>query len=102
MEMPPCPWESTLACHWLAIEGIQPAIPENPLPSQRTVIGKKRRADGAEVDVKPEVKHVLTKELQLFFQQVSTNLQPNPTTNPKLGPRDSFTHSIFSDNLCRL
>jgi len=69
MELPPCPYESSLACHWLAVEGVQPSIPENPLPSQRATIQKKRKADSS-VDVKPEVKHVLTKELQLFFQQV--------------------------------
>ena len=28
--LPPCPVDVTYMAHWLAIEGVQPAIPENP------------------------------------------------------------------------
>lgn len=28
--LPKCPRDTTLSSHWLAIEGVQPAIPQNP------------------------------------------------------------------------
>ena len=31
--LPPLPVDTTLRAHWLAVDGVQPAIPENPAPS---------------------------------------------------------------------
>ena len=28
--LPPCPREPCIVAHWLAVEGVQPAIPQNP------------------------------------------------------------------------
>lgn len=30
--LPKAPLDTTVVAHWLAIEGVQPAIPENPPP----------------------------------------------------------------------
>lgn len=30
--LPKAPLDAAVVAHWLAIEGVQPAIPENPLP----------------------------------------------------------------------
>jgi len=59
--LPKAPLEVTFRAHWLAIEGVQPLIPENPLPDGMDVVGtaKKRKAvdsDGAEKD--PTVQEV--------------------------------------------
>ncbi|KAE8733998.1 Transcription initiation factor TFIID subunit 6 [Hibiscus syriacus] len=65
------PIDTSVTSHWLAIEGIQPEIPENAsveAPSD----GKKAefKEDGTSVDVKLPVKHVLSRELQLYFDEI--------------------------------
>ncbi|TYH13335.1 hypothetical protein ES288_A06G134100v1 [Gossypium darwinii] len=62
---------TTITSHWLAIEGIQPTIPENAsieAPSD----GKKAeyKEDGISIDVKLPIKHVLSRELQLYFDKI--------------------------------
>lgn len=80
--LPKAPLEVTFRAHWLAIEGVQPLIPENPLPDGMDVVGtaKKRKAvdsDGAEKD--PTVQEVLSQELQLYYENVtSAVLQGSP------------------------
>ncbi|TYH74971.1 hypothetical protein ES332_D05G440700v1 [Gossypium tomentosum] len=69
--LPKSPLDTSVTSHWLAIEGIQPAIPENAsieAPSD----GKKAeyKEDGLSVDVKLPVKHVLSRELQLYFDKI--------------------------------
>ncbi|KAK5774911.1 hypothetical protein PVK06_042773 [Gossypium arboreum] len=70
--------DTSVTSHWLAIEGIQPAILENAsieAPSD----GKKveYKEDGLSVDVKLPIKHVLSRELQtnlvamqLYFDKI--------------------------------
>jgi len=81
--LPKAPLEVTFRAHWLAIEGVQPLIPENPLPDGMDVLGsgKKRKAadltDGADKD--PTVQEVLPQELQLYYENVtSAVLQGSP------------------------
>ncbi|TYJ38730.1 hypothetical protein E1A91_A04G012700v1 [Gossypium mustelinum] len=69
--LPKAPLDTSVTSHWLAIEGIQPAIPENAsieAPSD----GKKAeyKEDGLSVDVKLPIKHVLSRELQLYFDKI--------------------------------
>jgi transcription initiation factor TFIID subunit 6 len=89
----------------LAIEGVQPTIPQNvaikegtrthyarmltdefsiepsaPTPATTTPSGraKKRKtaaATSTAIEVKPQVKHVLSKELQLYFEKITTTLK---------------------------
>eukprot|EP00656_Telonema_subtile_P007125 TRINITY_DN13336_c0_g1_i1.p1 TRINITY_DN13336_c0_g1~~TRINITY_DN13336_c0_g1_i1.p1 ORF type:complete len:436 (-),score=138.31 TRINITY_DN13336_c0_g1_i1:302-1609(-) len=72
MELPEAPLEPALQCHWLAVEGLQPRSHHNPTPDSDwdSSKSKKRKLEDANVQVKTKVKHVLSKELQLFFQQV--------------------------------
>ncbi|KAK9454248.1 hypothetical protein V1511DRAFT_503193 [Dipodascopsis uninucleata] len=83
MPLPKVPREVSFTAHWLAIEGVQPAIPQNPLPDEgrsslTSAGGSDSRgqpsiggsAGSAEVEVKPLVKHALSKELQLYFERV--------------------------------
>ncbi|KAG2719440.1 hypothetical protein I3760_03G266500 [Carya illinoinensis] len=75
MPLPKAPLDTAVHCHWLAIEGVQPAIPENAsveviaAPSD----GKKleQKDDGLPVDIKLPVKHVLSRELQLYFDKIT-------------------------------
>lgn len=93
-ELPKVPRQATFTAHWLAIEGVQPTIPQNPLaleikalpPIARGAVllvlsndvlglaeetkdaGRKKK--DKDVEVKPLVKHVLSKELKLYFDKV--------------------------------
>lgn len=95
--LPSAPRQVTFKCHWLAINGVQPEIPQNPpKPSRQAAAaqpGENASGDAAapggpsaaaraieEAEIKPPVRHVLTKEQQLFFEKItSTLLGVDPT-----------------------
>jgi transcription initiation factor TFIID subunit 6 len=58
--------------HWLAIDGVQPAIKENP--SSEDIEERKRRiktgSENERVEHKAQVKHLLSKEMQLYYETV--------------------------------
>ena len=69
--------------HWLAVEGVQPTIPQNPTAADsrnQELVPKGTGAAaslaaltaGDNVTVKPPVKHILSKELQLYFERICT------------------------------
>lgn len=102
LQVPPVPLEVTVATHWLAIDGVQPSISQNPPPdsaSAAAALASKLppRADrsllnggvaethGAVhmqqaqtqpkcLDIKPVLKHVLSRELQLYYDHVTAAL----------------------------
>lgn len=102
-ELPRIPRQTTFTAHWLAIEGVQPLIPQNPLPADimntppiirgavTSTLGKEiastavgdpskgtvdrvasnnRQLTDKDAEIKPLVKHVLSKELRLYFDKV--------------------------------
>ncbi|KAK6459683.1 TATA-binding protein-associated factor [Scheffersomyces xylosifermentans] len=104
-ELPKVPRQTTFTAHWLAIEGVQPMVPQNPLPAEikslppiirgatssmlgndilnlgqsgdnkdsaqgSSVATKDKKPTEKESEVKPLVKHVLSKELKLYFDKV--------------------------------
>ncbi|ODV89245.1 hypothetical protein CANCADRAFT_58223 [Tortispora caseinolytica NRRL Y-17796] len=80
--LPKVPKQVAFTAHWLAIEGVQPAIPENPTPDEiqslpATIKGldvSRAAATASNVQVKPLVKHILSKELQLYFERIAEAL----------------------------
>lgn len=77
------------SAHWLALEGVQPTIPQNPTineGSSRDLLPKAgpgtstttatlaAMADSSTSTTKPLVKHILSKELQLYFEKVTTSI----------------------------
>ncbi|KAL7751824.1 histone H4-like TAF Taf6, SAGA complex subunit [Sorochytrium milnesiophthora] len=61
--LPKLPMEISFTGHWLAIEGVQPAIPQNPPPQVK--------ADAADSTKSTLVKDVLSKELQIYYEKIS-------------------------------
>jgi transcription initiation factor TFIID subunit 6 len=88
--LPKVPREITFTAHWLAVEGVQPSIPQNPTASNHADLLPKgpnanphlAAANGLDnVSVKPLVKHVLSKESQELFAKLSSALLDE--TNPE-------------------
>lgn len=86
--LPKAPLDTAVVAHWLAIEGVQPAIPENPPPEALQTISmpsdnKKPefKDEGALVDIKLPIKHLLSRELQLYFDKI-TELTVNKSESP--------------------
>ncbi|KAI9777250.1 MAG: hypothetical protein M1839_008980 [Geoglossum umbratile] len=80
--LPKVPKEISFTAHWLAVEGVQPSIPQNPSSTDSRssdLISKAAGANaglasisgGDNVTVKPLVKHILSKELQIYFERIS-------------------------------
>lgn len=89
--LPKVPRELTMTAHWLAVEGVQPSIPQNPTSAAETGSQKNGATEllpkGAGANpylpaltgmdnptVKPLVKHVLSQELQLYFGKITQAL----------------------------
>ena len=67
---PPVSWHA----HWLAVEGQQPMIPENPLPSdvKATTFRPAVEEENKSLDtiIKPMLSHVMTKEASLYYEKI--------------------------------
>ena len=79
------------AAHWLAVEGVQPSIPQNPTAADARAQELMPKGAGAHpqlaalsgaapgtgpdgATLRPLVKHVLSKELQLYFERVCAGM----------------------------
>ncbi|GJP76286.1 hypothetical protein CLOP_g6660 [Closterium sp. NIES-67] len=97
--LPPASQDVSVAAHWLAVEGVQPATPENTppaaMPPSAAVKAEAGRTGDASaqrgaagpgrvevVEVKMPVKHVLSKELQLYFERVTELLLLTARSTP--------------------
>ncbi|XP_058070769.1 transcription initiation factor TFIID subunit 6 [Magnolia sinica] len=74
--LPKAPLDTAVLTHWLAIEGVQPAIPENAPVEALVAPSENKKSDhskedGLPVDIKLPVKHVLSRELQLYFDKIT-------------------------------
>ncbi|KAI9788599.1 MAG: hypothetical protein M1835_002185 [Candelina submexicana] len=81
--LPKVPREVSFTAHWLAVEGVQPSISQNPTAADARGQELVPKGPGANpnlaaingndnVSVKPLVKHILSKELQLYFERICT------------------------------
>lgn len=72
----PIPVEPSFTTHWLAINGVQPKIPQNPsFPSSKEHTSRKRSLgadEPSEVEVTPLSQHALTAEEQSWLERVTS------------------------------
>lgn len=79
--LPKAPLDASVTAHWLAIEGVQPAIPENaPIEAPSETRKCDYKEDGLPVDIKLPVKHVISRELQLYFSKITELILNKPST----------------------
>ncbi|KAG6006966.1 hypothetical protein E4U21_006586 [Claviceps maximensis] len=88
--LPKVPRDVSFTAHWLAIEGVQPSIPQNPTTAESRSQELLPKGPGANpalaalagndnVAVKPSVKHIVSKELILYFDKIQAAvLDDNP------------------------
>ncbi|ETV98945.1 hypothetical protein, variant 1 [Aphanomyces invadans] len=75
--LPVIPLEPVVHMHWLAVEGVQPKITENDVDeptidhTSTTSVTLNAPNPSSGVERKPLVKHVLTDEMQLYFEKVT-------------------------------
>lgn len=67
------PMHPVLNLHWLAVDGVQPMIPENESAEDDSSCHTSIKDDAftSNVDRKPLVKHVLSEEMQLYYTKVT-------------------------------
>lgn len=132
-ELPRVPRQLTFTAHWLAIEGVQPTIPQNPMASEiknlppiargaissvlsndllststandsvvtgaaddvKDPASRHKKKTDKDVEVKPLVKHVLSKELKLYFDKVVEVLISSDADKESL--RDAALSSLRTD-----
>ncbi|KAL6722214.1 histone H4-like TAF Taf6, SAGA complex subunit [Lecanora helva] len=93
--LPKVPREISFTAHWLAVEGVQPSIPQNPTSAESrnqelVPKGPGQNANFAamsgndNVTIKPLVKHVLSKELQMYFEKVTSALLDEPNNDYRI------------------
>lgn len=82
--LPKAPLDTSVFCHWLAIEGVQPAIPENApvevIAAPPETKKPEQKNDELPIDIRLPVKHVLSRELQLYFNKITELAVSMPDT----------------------
>eukprot|EP00128_Syssomonas_multiformis_P004019 Colp12_sorted_trinity150504_noHs@4008 len=89
--LPKRPADMTFQAHWLAVEGVQPAIPQNPpvnvenlfpvkkpeseadsaIPASASIPTASESTHGKTAEVKAPVRHLLSHELQLYYDKIT-------------------------------
>jgi transcription initiation factor TFIID subunit 6 len=97
------PQEVGLTVHWLAVDGQQPAIPQNPIQKSQSSVVHRVQQDDAEdpskvgVQVNQLLPRLLSEELQLYFTRITTALERGGTTPTTRQQQDAALNSVARD-----
>ncbi|TVY53770.1 Transcription initiation factor TFIID subunit, partial [Lachnellula suecica] len=106
--LPKVPRDMSFTAHWLAVEGVQPSIPQNPTTAEARATELVPKGPGANpslaamagndnVAFKPLVKHVVSKELILFFDKIRGAILDEDPDTEVLNLRKSALESVRQD-----
>lgn len=69
--LPKLPQEVTLSAHWLAIDGVQPLVPQNPAPQSKKRKSNPSTPTVAVLSIPQTVNDVLSKEMQQYYETIT-------------------------------
>ncbi|KAK1835296.1 transcription initiation factor TFIID subunit 6 [Podospora conica] len=106
--LPKVPRDVSFTAHWLAIEGVQPSIPQNPTTAETSSKELLPKGPGANpalaalagndnVSLRPSVKHVISKELILYFDKIQTAILDDDPDDEKTRLRAAALDSVRAD-----
>jgi transcription initiation factor TFIID subunit 6 len=98
----------SFSAHWLAVEGVQPSIPQNPTTAETSSKDLLPKGPGANpalaalagndnVSFRPLVKHVISKELILYFDKIQAAILDDDPDEEKTRLREAALESVRSD-----
>lgn len=77
--LPKIPLKPYIQSHWLAIEGVQPPIQQNPVLIEKPAVKlDSLTAYQEELELKQQNKHLLTKELSMYFDKILQTMDTDP------------------------
>ncbi|KAK3995005.1 transcription initiation factor TFIID subunit 6 [Cladorrhinum sp. PSN332] len=106
--LPKVPRDMSFTAHWLAVEGVQPSIPQNPTTAETSSKDLLPKGPGANpalaalagndnVSFRPAVKHVISKELILYFDKIQAAILDDDPDEEKTRLRQAALESVRSD-----
>ncbi|KAM7204713.1 transcription initiation factor TFIID subunit 6 [Naviculisporaceae sp. PSN 640] len=106
--LPKVPRDMSFTAHWLAIDGVQPSIPQNPTTAETSSKDLLPKGPGANpalaalagndnVSFRPLVKHVISKELGLYFNKIQTAILDDDPDEEKARLRTAALASVRYD-----
>lgn len=74
--LPKIPTAPTITAHWLAIEGIQPQVSQNPIILEKPTLKQNQLTTYTEdSEFKSTTKHIISKELSLYYEKLLSFLE---------------------------
>lgn len=74
--LPKMPLPPTITSHWLAIEGVQPQVPQNPIVVEKPTVKQNQLSTYTEeTEFKNTSKHIISKELALYYEKLLSFLE---------------------------